>query len=498
MICIDPNSPDYDAARQISNARFDYRPAEICYCENVDDVRRMVQGLAKSPAAIRVRSGGHHHEGMCTADGVRVIDVSKICHVLPGNEARHRARIGAGAALEAVYRKTLAAGLVFPGGGCGDVHAGGLVQGGGWGPYLRHSGLTCDRLVGIQIVTADGEVREVSDREDDPDGDLLWAVRGGGGGNFGVITEFCFSLDEYREVITRFTVGWADRGSRGPVAGEWAGNFSGATRALTTFCRLTVIDDAGSEAPAEEDFDDMPALIGGYFLGDEAELLDTMAQLLPTTFSRKTRWLAEPVTRGVAAAGMPSIAAGSHPHYQPGPPRSAPGGWQGIADTCAGVPFPHKVSSTFPRKDPDAALVQAATDFLDESAHNRGARQYLSLHGMGGAASDKDNHWSAFAFREKPFMLQYQAWWADRHDQHLGDCCMEWIRNFRNAMGDHTEGAFINFPDKDLVADPDTPDGRRRLLAHYYGDTNLDRLIGIKERYDHDDLFHFGMSIPTA
>jgi hypothetical protein len=283
---------------------------------------------------------------------------------------------------------------------------------------------------------------------------------------------------------------------RKPVADEWVHHFSEDTRALTTFCRLSVVERSAPGGGGAAEFDDMPAIIGGYFLGEEDKLLETMRQLLPATFPKKSRWFAEPVTPGVKLAGVRALAPGSHPHYQPGPPLAATTGAP-LSDTCAGVPFPHKVSSTFPKRGRGGAVVQAAVDFLDGSTHNEGARQYVSLHGMGGAAADMGNDWSAFAFRDKPFMLQYQAWWANKDDHELGDRCMAWIRKFRTTMSPHAEGAFINFPDKDLVDDPDSPAGRKELLTHYYGTANLGTLIRIKRKYDSDDLFRFGMSVPT-
>ncbi len=91
-------------------------------------------------------------------------------------------------------------------------------------------------------------------------------------------------------------------------------------------------------------------------------------------------------------------------------------------------------------------------------------------------------------------MLQFQAWWSNPSDPNTGEY-IDWIENFRKALNLHVEGAFINFPDKDLVPKPDTPDGGIKLLEYYYG-KNLDRLREIKVKYDLKNLFSFGMSIP--
>jgi FAD/FMN-containing dehydrogenase len=130
---------------------------------------------------------------MCSADGVLIVDLSEI-HKITFSTDLETVWIGAGAKLADVYEQMWAKNRILPGGGCGDVRVGGLVQAGGWGPYCRALGLTCDRLFGFRMVMASGEKIEVTDAKSDPHSDLFWAVRGGGGGNFGVITEFRFKL----------------------------------------------------------------------------------------------------------------------------------------------------------------------------------------------------------------------------------------------------------------------------------------------------------------
>src|SRR5215471_4139262 len=161
MRIVEPGDPAYDASRRISNARFDYRPRYICYCERADDVPAALSMARKESLPVRIRSGGHQHEGMCSANGVLLIDLSEI-NTISVAEDQAVARIGTGAKLADVYRTLLADNLILPGGGCGDVRVGGLVQGGGWGLYSRALGLTCDRLIGFVMVKADGDTIEVT------------------------------------------------------------------------------------------------------------------------------------------------------------------------------------------------------------------------------------------------------------------------------------------------------------------------------------------------
>jgi hypothetical protein len=239
-----------------------------------------------------------------------------------------------------VYHAVGEAKRLFPGGGCGDVRTGGLVQGGGWGPYSRKLGLTCDSLVGLTMIKANGERLDVT--RGDENRRLFWAVSGGGGGNFGVITEYRFRLQSYEGFITQFTVTWKERSIVRSVIDEWRRNFpADSDLRLTSFCRLGTGDDA-------------PALIGGAFLGDPDDCAATLLRLLPTTF-----------TAGVMTypAGV-GTRVSQHPEYQPGPPAPAPGDTPNLGDTCAGNPFPHKVSSCFPTADFHNGGVDIILDWL--------------------------------------------------------------------------------------------------------------------------------------
>jgi hypothetical protein len=484
MRIVQPDDPTYDSSRRISNARFNYRPSYICYCANADDVQSALIKARNERLPVRIRSGGHQHEGMCSGDGVLIIDLSEIDNITFAG-GLESALIGAGAKLADVYNQTLARNLILPGGGCGNVRVGGLVQGGGWGPYSRALGLTCDRLIAFRMVMASGEKIEVR-MTDDRYNDLFWAVRGGGGGNFGIITEFRLLLARVPSAIWQFTLTWNDAGLREPVMEEWRLNFpSDPELRLTSFCRVI---SAGPQ--------DAPVIVAGYFLEDQAPLKALLQRLLPKTYSKGTLTLS-PV-HNVAAPER--RMAFYHPEYQPGPPlaalRTMSVSLEGApTETCDGGWYPHKVSSCFPRSDFSSAATQTINTYLDQAPPEPNARRYLSLHSMGGKIGDPQEP-SCFAFRNKPFILQYQAWWADRKDEPLGQRCLAWVRDFREKMKPYTEGAFINFPDKDLVPNPDTVEGRKALLWYYYAG-NLEPLIAIKGKYDRENFFDFEMGIPT-
>ncbi len=183
-----PGEPGYDEARLGFFSMYDDRmPDGVAVCANEDDVRRCVDFAARCRIPIAARSGGHGYAGYSIVDKGLVVDLSRLAaiEILPGG----RAKIGAGAQLGQVYEALAAAGRALPAGSCPTVGIAGLTLGGGIGVLGRKYGLTCDRVESVRLVGADGKLRPVS-AETAPD--LLWALRGGGGGNFGIVTSFTF------------------------------------------------------------------------------------------------------------------------------------------------------------------------------------------------------------------------------------------------------------------------------------------------------------------
>jgi FAD binding domain/Berberine and berberine like len=185
---ITPNAAGYDLARRSYNPLFDTRrPAAIAQCANTSDVQACVNAAVASHTPIAARSGGHSYAGYSTPDNALVVDLTGLSRVRVDGDT---AVVGAGARLIDVYAGLAAVGRCLPAGSCPSVGVAGLTLGGGIGVLSRKYGLTCDRLVGATVVTADGQARTVSAGSDP---DLFWALRGGGGGNFGIVTSFTFS-----------------------------------------------------------------------------------------------------------------------------------------------------------------------------------------------------------------------------------------------------------------------------------------------------------------
>jgi len=190
-----PTDEEFDAARRCFNALVDRRPTVIVRCLGAGDVARAFDFARAHALEVAVRGGGHNPAGHCVCDGGLVIDLSLMRGVGVDGDARS-ARADGGATWLDFDAATRRFGLVTPGGVVGSPGVAGLPFGGGIGHLTAQYGLTCDNLVGAELVTPDGTVVRASP---DHNPELLWGLRGGGG-NFGVATRLEFQLHPLRRV----------------------------------------------------------------------------------------------------------------------------------------------------------------------------------------------------------------------------------------------------------------------------------------------------------
>ena len=567
---------DYHYARKISNSRFGHMPAGIAYCQTAEDVSACVKFCKTEKVPFRIRSGGHQHEGMSTASDVLVIDLSrmfgaKIDYV--DRSKMDKAWIPSGMKLEVVYNKLAEDGKVIPGGGCQSVNVGGLTQGGGWGTYIRRFGLTCDSVLHVELVNAEGKIINTATDQHMSDKDkqeLLWAIRGGGGGNFGIVTRFLFQISDLPKYQTTFSISWtSDEETVKTAIRNWVEMHRAKklTRDLSCTASLSIVKDPKGKQSCDAA---VVARVGGRFFGKADELLPILENwfkdILPLVGNKDKSGKSVPLmkdeltgslnyfnswnerklsqnvkkpNRGLTAKKLSKNDLAANNDFQ-GPDIAAEN--QYLADFMTGMdiaevtvpglvdstntlqdkcsrpftvlpgappitcdaPHPHKVTSAYPASQAsDDQLINDIYDQLNQSKFFPDVRKYMVWHCLGGRMADKTlKKDSCFAFRDKPYLLQLQCWWNNSgkldNDAPRSAEYVRWIDDFRKQLEESAllEGAFINFVDKALVADPTTAQGRYDLLQFYYGD-NLDRLIKAKKRFDRDNLFSFQMSIPT-
>ncbi|GAB5526459.1 MAG: hypothetical protein Roseis2KO_43310 [Roseivirga sp.] len=571
------NDPEYPFARPISNSRFHYRPLVIAYCESAADVGICLQYCRIQSMPFRIRSGGHHHEGMSSGNELMVIDLSQLYRNQETNtfkidiqhhECEPYAWIPSGMKLDQVYTELRKWGMIIPGGGCQSVNVGGLTQGGGWGVHVRKYGLACDQMIDAELVLADGTVtlaseanKKLKDKLSD-DNDLLWALRGGGGGNFGVVTRFKFRLCPLNKHMTTFGIFWKKKvdvinmiarwaelhehdalppelscttnmwrvNNEGdspsfpePVRGRMGGNFYGTKEELIKLLKkefgclipmdgdepLISVDGAGVDSYFSSLRQSRVKAIIDRSDDKKGTEANKLSNVKPGLSDEKLKLLAQAsldyvyaqfnlitgeVENPVSASHSKEMESGDEGFKYDVLP-AAP-------NVTCDMPHPHKVTSLYPKDGIDhRKLANQIYAQLAEPPFLADVNRYMVWHCLGGAMRNPEfENASSFAFRNKPYMLQLQSWWNHagqlRNDKSRDKDYTRWINDFRKELQGHemTEGAFINFVDKDIVEDISTPEGRLELLKHYYGQ-NLNKLREIKTKVDPYNAFDFAMGV---
>ncbi|MBV8203003.1 MAG: FAD-binding oxidoreductase [Acidobacteria bacterium] len=267
-----PGEAGYETARRGYNPLFDARrPAAVARCARAEDVQLCIAAAAAAGLAIAARGGGHSYAGYSTPEHGLVVDLAGMA----GVEVRPdgTAVVGAGAPLIDVYAALARAGRCLPAGSCPTVGIAGLTLGGGVGVLARKLGLTCDRLTAAQVVTADATLRTASAASEP---DLFWALRGGGGGNLGIVTSFTFTTAPAPD-LTVFSLRFP-AGSVAAVLGAWQAWAPAAPDELWSNCVVSA-----GEPPV--------CRVGGCFAGGAASLAPRLDELVRRTGAHPLRFV---------------------------------------------------------------------------------------------------------------------------------------------------------------------------------------------------------------
>ncbi len=205
-----PGGPSYDEARSVWNAMIDRRPGFIARCLGVADVVASVNFARERGLALSIKGGGHNISGLAVCDGGVMLDMSLMRGVWVDPVTR-TAHAQPGCLLGDVDRETQVHGLAAVLGFVSNTGIAGYTLGGGFGYLTRRFGWSCDNVSSMQVVTADGRLVQASEKEN---GDLFWGLKGGGG-NFGVVTDFAYTLYPVGPEVTAGAVAWRGEETRG-------------------------------------------------------------------------------------------------------------------------------------------------------------------------------------------------------------------------------------------------------------------------------------------
>jgi FAD/FMN-containing dehydrogenase len=454
-----PADAGYDVARQLQDIQFDaVRPRAVAYCANPADVQATLRFARRHDVHVAVRSGGHSTAGYSTTTGL-VLDVSRLNSVSVRNRI---VRMGPGAQAVDAANALAPHGLAVPNGFCPTVSAGGFFAGGGIGLLTRSAGVGSDRLRAAEVVLADGRiVRCSADREPD----LFWALRGGGGGNFGVVTRY--HIDPVRiSRVVNFSLVWSWDSAADLVSGwqRWAPT---APDGLTSWLGI-FLPDASPGSVAQ-------VVVFGMWQGQVADLDPQLAALTGAVPS-------PPLVRSVdelpyQTAMMQWWFCGDKTVDQ----CHRAGYGQGVLPR---TPYQTLRGRMFERPMPRSAVEQFLAAF---DADRRPGQTRISLSAaLAGQVNRVGRTDTAYVHRTSQFHLDYTVTLNSPAptDDDLA-AAARWATNgFRTIDRYSNHESYQNYTDPRL----------RDWPAAYYAE-NYHRLKRAKRHYDPDNFFRFEQSI---
>jgi hypothetical protein len=506
----------YNVKRQVNNTKFQFRPSAIVLVETTAQVAEIVRFANRFPAEIvlRVRSGGHDHEGECSGTDTLLIDFSKMHAIsvdwLGTVDAKRGERkpivsVQPGARFERIKPVLDAKGIGIAHGTCETVGIAGYTMGGGWGPWTRRYGMGCERLIGATIVLGNGDIKTLC--PDAPAGSeearLLWALRGGGGFSYGIVTELKFAAFDLPDYLCSFNLRCIDEWPRRAaleIIQRWekAIDDKDNTQLIGTNLKVLAINLTRNEKPNPQAI--LDCTFNGYFAGTEQDARKMIKKYfgagpLPHLLIQVHR---SPATKLAAAVNVGQWHFDSWDRHVPsklklfkqlvaavsnGNAANAMAIREGIELEPDG-PAPHKITSRLVNgsgwdDEGRKALICSLQSPMVPTQNDTGVdglpndfalNCYITLGAITGpfyANYTKDSAPpSAFPYKDRRFTIQYQAWWNQYLDTHglpkKGITAIEndvlanrawinraedWIEACRDYAIPHTGGAFISFKD---------------------------------------------------
>ncbi|MDT5148769.1 MAG: hypothetical protein QOI01_502 [Mycobacterium sp.] len=445
-----PGHADYPVARVSWNLLFTHDPAVIVFAQETQDVVNALAWARQNEVRVRVRSGGHCLEGWSTVDDGIVIDVSQLKSATI-DTAAGRATVGAGLnQLEAVTALG-EAGVMAPTGTEGSVGLVGATLGGGFGLLTRSFGMASDNLLAAEVVVPSGvDGAEAIVADEDNNSDLLWALRGAGNGNFGIVTSLTYRVHPLARTIY-ITATWPGLSDLPGVFEAWQRSAPHTDNRLTSQLEIHVNEIQ---------------LIGAFPSGSEAEAAQLLAPIL--------------------SVGIPEVSM-------------TDANWADIYLSFQ-IPTPDepenwKFNSQFIYEPFPAEAIELVGSFMAK-APTAECNYFTNAFG-GNVPGSEPAGGSVFIHRNALFYAEPGAGWGPRRGETpaertgevdpLTPQCLAWIGEFSEALAPYVNGAYVNVPNAGM------PDWE----TAYWG-SNVDRLRTVKVKYDPDNVFSFEQSIlPT-
>jgi FAD/FMN-containing dehydrogenase len=440
-----PGRPGYDEARHVFNGAFDRRPAMIARCASTADVVAALEIAREQGLVVAVRGGGHSVAGLSTVDDGIVIDLSGLKSITVDPQTR-TARAGGGVLWGEYDAATQAHGLHTPGGRMSTTGLGGFTLGGGYGWSSSKYGLACDNLLSAEVVLADGTVVRASEQEH---AELCWGLRGGGG-NFGIVTEFEFRLHPLGPIVLAGLAMFPfERGAE--VMRGWRDCADAAPDELSTACVVLI---APPEPFVPPELQGKPVVgMAALYAGDPEEGADVV---------RPLRDLGPAVD---LIAPVPYTA------------------FQAITDPATPWGLRFYARGEYMHELSDAAIDTFLAHARDLYAISDPLSQMVMFR-IGQAVAAVPDEATAFAHRDARYLFHPIPVWSDPAD---AGRIIEAGRTFAAAMRAFSTGAsYLNF-----TIEPDR-------VRDAYGDAKYARLVAVKDTYDPTNVFRLNQNIrPT-
>jgi hypothetical protein len=434
---------DYDEVRLIWNGMINKQPGLIARCKTSKDVSLAVKFARNYNLLTSIRGGGHNVAGNSVCEGGLMIDLS-LMNSVAVDQKKMTAIVGPGSTLGNTDSETQKYGMVVPSGIVTGTGLAGLTLGGGFGWLSRKWGLTCDNLISNEVVTAEGEIIKVSNKENP---DLFWGLKGGGG-NFGIVTSFEFSLRELGPEITGGLILYKIEDTE-KVLSFYNEYISTAPREVTT----VLIYRYCPPAPfIKEEFHGKPIFgIGALYAGKSDKGLEVLKPI---------KQFGSPI--GDAIIPKPFIT--HQAMLDAGQPKGANYYWK----------------SEYLKEVPQSL----SEKFVEQTLNMSSKASIIAAFQLGGAITDIGEDDTAYSFRNAEHVININTQWQNNSEseKHIG-----WARKTQQLTAPYSMGSgYINFASADET--------QERVTATY-GRKKYEKLVGLKRKYDPDNFFRLNQNI---